>query len=83
MILKNLNQNVKKINPKDILIHQNLNILNLNLLPIPVPKFIRDSLNVKDIKSSSPNKSGFDKKFFKKPIEKEKKYYALQKKSLI
>jgi len=40
-------------------------------LPIPVPKFIRDTLNVKDIKGSSPNKLGFDKKLFKEPIKKE------------
>ena len=43
-------------------------------LPIPVPKFIRDSLNVKDIKGSSPNKLGFDKRLFKEPIKKELEY---------
>jgi hypothetical protein len=38
---------------------------------MPSPKFIRDSIDIKDIKGSSPNKLGFDKKLFKEPIKKE------------
>ena len=43
----------------------------LELLPIPVPKFIRDSINIKDIEGSEPNKLGFNKNLFKSPITKE------------
>ena len=43
-----------------------------HLYPPEVPRFIRDSLNIKDIKGSCPNKLGFDKKLFKFPIKKEK-----------
>ena len=45
---------------------------NITLLPMPIPKFIRDNINIKDIKGSSPNKLGFNKNLFKSPIEKEK-----------
>ena len=41
------------------------------LLPIPAPKFIRDSISVKDIKGTSPNKLGYNKKLFKDPRKKE------------
>ena len=40
-------------------------------LPMPSPKFIRDSIDIKDIKGSSPNKLGFNKNLFKEPIKKE------------
>ena len=43
---------------------------NLTLLPIEVPKFIRDNINIKDIKGSEPNKLGFNKNLFKIPIKK-------------
>ena len=43
----------------------------LELLPIPVPKFIRNSIDIKDIEGSEPNKLGFNKNLFKNPITKE------------
>ena len=42
------------------------------LLPPEIPKFIRDSINIKDIKGSAPNYLGINKKLFKFPIKKEK-----------
>ena len=42
-----------------------------DLLPIPKPKFIRDTMDIKDIKGSEPNKLGFNKDLFKSPIEKD------------
>ena len=41
------------------------------LLPPDIPKFIRDSISIKDIKGSSPNKLGFNKNLFKEIIKKE------------
>ena len=42
------------------------------LYPPEIPKFIRDSIDIKDIKGSAPNYLGYDKKLFKFPIKKEK-----------
>ncbi len=43
----------------------------MEVCPLPPPKFIRDSIDIKDIKGSAPNKLGFNKKLFKFPIKKE------------
>ena len=41
------------------------------ILPITPPKFIRDAMDVKDIKGSQPKKIGNDKNLFKEPIKKD------------
>ena len=41
------------------------------ILPITPPKFIRDAMEINDIKGSRPKKIGNDKNLFKEPIKKE------------
>ena len=44
---------------------------NPEILPISPPKFIRDAMEINDIKGSRPKKIGTDKNLFKEPILKE------------
>ena len=46
-------------------------IKNPELLPITPPKFIRDSMDIKDIRGSGPKKIGNEKNLFKEPIMKD------------
>ena len=46
-------------------------IKNPDLLPITPPRFIRDSMDIKDIRGSGPKKIGNDKNLFKEPIMKD------------
>lgn len=46
-------------------------IKNPEIMPITPPKFIRDSMEIKDIRGSGPKKIGNDKNLFKEPIIKD------------
>ena len=60
----NLTRHTNPLSPQYKLSHP-------TLFPPENPKFIRDSINIKDIKGSSPNKLGFNKNLFKEIIKKE------------
>ena len=44
---------------------------NPPILPIPPPKFIRDSMEINDIQGTRPKKIGNEKNLFKEPIKKD------------
>ena len=47
------------------------NIVNPPILPMTPPKFMRDQINIDDIKGAKPKKIGNEKNLFKEPIIKE------------
>lgn len=61
------NETNRHINP----LEPKYNLPNPPIYPITPPKFIRDSMDISDIKGAKPKKIGNDKNLFKEPIEKE------------
>ena len=61
------NETTRHINP----LEPKYNLPNPPIYPITPPKFIRDSMDISDIKGTKPRKIGNEKNLFKEPIEKE------------
>ena len=61
------NETTRHVNP----LEPKYNLPNPPIYPVTPPKFIRDSMDINDIKGARPKKIGNEKNLFKEPIKKE------------